>query len=239
MKKLCLFLVAMCSVCLVKAQTMTVTYNDEPVGEQVAVTLDADASINMAFFEITNNSSSEVRFKIVMQVNQIDESNKAQICVDGSCLDTNVSEEVSVAAGETFSDFDILYTYQNIQPAQVTISLVNADNEQETFKSFGVNYSIESSVLQPEIVSSLKINATPNPANSVTYFQYSIPSRYKNAKLLVRSPLGNIIKQIPLKVGVPSSRVSFSTADLTNGVYFYVIVANGRTLMTKKLIIKH
>ncbi len=239
MKKLCLFLMAVLGISMLNAQTLSVTYNDEPVGEQVAVTINPDASMNMAFFEITNNTTDSLTFKVVMQVNQMGEGNKAQICVGDNCLDTNVSEPVGLAAEDVFSDFDILYRYANVQPAQVTISLVNADNEEEVYKSFVVNYSVDASITQSEIVSSLKINATPNPANTVTYFRYAIPSKYKDAKLLVRSPLGSIIKQIPLKVGVASSKISFSTSDLTNGVYFYAVVANGQTLMTKKLIVKH
>lgn len=229
---------AVLGISMLNAQTLSVTYNDEPIGEQVAITINPDASMNMAFFEITNNTTDSLTFKVVMQINQMGEGNVAKICV-GECLDTNVSDPVGIASEGVFSDFDIQYMYTNVQPAQVTISLVNAGNEEEVYKSFIVNYSVDASITQAEVVSSLKINATPNPANTVTYFRYAIPSKYKDAKLLVRSPLGSVIKQIPLKVGVASSKVSFSTADLTNGVYFYAVVANGQTLMTKKLIVKH
>ena len=239
MKKLCLFLLAALGFFMLNAQVLVATYDDQEIGDELLREIEPDESVDMTFIGINNVSSNDVTIKVVMRINQISEGNTAQICVNGACLNTLSSNPFTIAAGETFSKFDIQYSYENTNTTNLTISFVDANDESIVYKSFTVKYGVNlSTIQQMEKVIPLLVNAAPNPADALTNFRYSIPNKYDNARLIVRSPLGAIIKQIPLKVGA-SSKISFSTLDLTNGVYFYAIVADGKTLVTKKLIIKH
>ena len=46
------------------------------------------------------------------------------------------------------------------------------------------------------------------------------------------------VKTIPAKIGVKSV-MNINTAELPNGVYFYSIIADGVTISTKKLVVRH
>jgi hypothetical protein len=50
--------------------------------------------------------------------------------------------------------------------------------------------------------------------------------------------VGKTVATIPAKVGVKSA-VNINTSELPNGVYFYSVVADGVTLSTKKLVVRH
>ena len=79
-------------------------------------------------------------------------------------------------------------------------------------------------------------NAYPNPAKDITTIDYSGPAS-ANGSLIIRNLLGIIVKETLLNAN--SGKVSVFTGDLPDGVYFYSLNVDGKTGITKKLIVRH
>jgi hypothetical protein len=78
--------------------------------------------------------------------------------------------------------------------------------------------------------------AFPNPADNMVSFTYSVP-QISCAKIIIRNVLGSVVKEVDITNN--SGKLSFSTSELENGVYFYTFLVNGNSQVTKKLVIRH
>jgi hypothetical protein len=77
---------------------------------------------------------------------------------------------------------------------------------------------------------------TPNPANEMTAIQYNLPAGTKSAKLRVLNAIGGLVKEMNLE---KQGAALIITSNLPNGIYFYNLQVDGRSVSTKKLIVKH
>ncbi len=79
-------------------------------------------------------------------------------------------------------------------------------------------------------------NASPNPADGLTSLSYNLNSA-KDARLVIYNVLGTAVKEI--KLTDKSSTLIITTSDLKSGVYFYSLIADGKSVASKKLIVAH
>jgi hypothetical protein len=81
-------------------------------------------------------------------------------------------------------------------------------------------------------------NAYPNPADDYAYLDYHFNGGFNNVKITVFNVLGT-----PTNVGTQLDRNDRKTKlyvkDLNSGIYFYQLIADGKTLATKKLLVRH
>jgi len=80
------------------------------------------------------------------------------------------------------------------------------------------------------------VRVYPNPAEKMANFEYSIGT-YSESSLVIRNLLGSAVKTIKLTTG--EGRFSLNTNELNDGIYFYSLIVNGETKISRKLIIKH
>jgi hypothetical protein len=78
--------------------------------------------------------------------------------------------------------------------------------------------------------------AQPNPANTSVRFGYSLNTE-NTGSVIIRNLLGSVVKKEMLAGS--EGNVTVSTADLPEGIYFYSLDVNGRSLTTRKLIVRH
>jgi hypothetical protein len=76
----------------------------------------------------------------------------------------------------------------------------------------------------------------PNPANAYTKIFYSVNSG-KDARIIICNMLGSTIKEI--KLNDNQNTLTVSTGDLQQGIYFYSLVVDGKSVSSKKLIVSH
>lgn len=74
----------------------------------------------------------------------------------------------------------------------------------------------------------------PNPFNTDTKIEYALPSNSKNARLVVTDALGRMLKNIVINNN--KGVVTLNTATLPSGSYNYSLIADGKVLATKKMI---
>jgi hypothetical protein len=157
------------------------------------------------------------------------------------CLspETNLSPEpIELEAGASTEDWEFAGHYQpNGHNGTSIIEYVffNADNE-EDFVAMKVFF-----VVSPASLADLRSrlvfgNAYPNPARNQVNFDYELPSGIQSASIQIFNMLGKRVSEMQIN---PSMRnVSIPVHDLGEGLYFYSLVINGETSMTRKLVIQ-
>jgi len=75
----------------------------------------------------------------------------------------------------------------------------------------------------------------PNPLRNNTSIRYNIPADARNALLLITDMNGKTIKQLSVKAG--SGIINIDASSLNAGTYNYTLVADGRTIETKRMIV--
>jgi hypothetical protein len=78
--------------------------------------------------------------------------------------------------------------------------------------------------------------AYPNPANNTVNFEYSLNS-VNDGSVVIRNLPGMVVKKADLKS--TENKLSIFTGDLPEGIYFYSLEINGKSMSTKKLVIMH
>lgn len=77
----------------------------------------------------------------------------------------------------------------------------------------------------------------PNPASAYASIDYQLFRDTDNAKIILCNVLGNVVGEYTLIRD--AKRLHISTLELNSGVYFYTLSVDGKSLVTRKLIIKH
>jgi len=80
------------------------------------------------------------------------------------------------------------------------------------------------------------VRVYPNPADKMISIGYSIGA-FSDASLVIRNLLGSAVRSISLQNS--EGLVNVNTIELNDGIYFYSLMVNGETKITRKLIIKH
>jgi len=90
--------------------------------------------------------------------------------------------------------------------------------------------------ISTQTIKNILSGAFPNPANNAVNFDYALNSE-NIGTLIIRNLLGTVVRNTNLKSN--ESKVSIFTGDLPEGIYFYSLDVDGKSLATRKLIIKH
>ena len=80
-------------------------------------------------------------------------------------------------------------------------------------------------------------NIYPNPANEIAMVDYVISPNVTEAKLVFYNVLGSPVNNYVLDK--TERKMSIRTSEYDNGIYFYQLYVDGKTLATKKLLIRH
>lgn len=239
MKNIYTILLALLPIIGLNAQTIKVTFEGDELanGDTVKVEVAAGDEVK-SYFYLTNMTSSPFEARSVYSAIQTNEGDEILMCF-GECVIDTVSPFVSLVPGEEFTGFDIAYTPASDNPALIKVSLQKKNEEEvETMIDFFVKYHNPEVSLSAQVKSlPLGIDIYPNPMATGAVVNYYIPSKYSNPQMVIRNMVGKTLKTYSLKSGV-QTRLNINSDDLSNGVYFYSVIANGQTLTTKKLVVR-
>lgn len=162
----------------------------------------------------------------------------AYFCWGVTCYPPTVSISTTatmIAPGDTNSSF-IGY----LDPAGTTgVSVINYNffNRDDVNDLVDISVTFDITTGIDELAGSVNLsNAFPNPANSMTSISYNLKN-IKNASLVLTNILGSKLNQFSLSEN--QQTLIIPTTHLNSGIYFYSIVADGKILSTKKLIVAH
>lgn len=77
----------------------------------------------------------------------------------------------------------------------------------------------------------------PNPFNAQTIIRYSIEGEYKNAKIIITSLTGNLLKEF--QVGNEYQYVKINGNELSAGTYIYTLYVDNKMIDSKRMILTH
>lgn len=112
-----------------------------------------------------------------------------------------------------------------------------SDINDQTCQTVRYCVDVECLVNQNEIEEEFVISdLSPNPLKGLGSFTYEFKNQPQTAKFVVRNMVGQIVKETNIqgKSGV----VIVDGAEYTSGIYLYSIVADGKTLSTKRMIVQ-
>jgi hypothetical protein len=92
---------------------------------------------------------------------------------------------------------------------------------------------------QPQIttVSSASIDQNiPNPFSNATIIHYTLPQQYTVAKIIIADKSGSVLKEMKIS-GAGKGSVEIDASTLAQGSYQYSLIANGRLIGTKQMIL--
>ncbi|HWY37237.1 MAG TPA: T9SS type A sorting domain-containing protein, partial [Bacteroidia bacterium] len=108
---------------------------------------------------------------------------------------------------------------------------------QNNSTSNGDSKTVISSIdVQLNNVTAIVLNdAVPNPFAEQTVISYNIPQNFSAAQILFYDNNGLLIKSVDIKTAGKGQLNVFAN-DLTNGVYSYTLVVDGKIIATKRMI---
>jgi hypothetical protein len=241
MKKfLLLFYFAYMAALLAYSQSLQLSDSTGPIANNATIykygSPSADEIVSFVFVKNTTTDSISVKVKKVELSTQPGTSN---VFCWGLCFDPSIfvsPDPKVIHAGETDSTN---FSGHYIPTGVVGISTIryvffNTNNLSDTV-CVNINFSTYPQGFNdmPNVTLS---NAYPNPANHSVSFNCSTPQN-SYAQLIIRNVLGSIIREVDITNN--SGKLSLNTSDLADGVYFYSFLVNGKSQVTKKLVIRH
>lgn len=113
---------------------------------------------------------------------------------------------------------------QVLLPAPAPAAVANSEASQAGEKLFANESATISSIY-------------PNPASTYAFIDYTLASNVREAKIILYNVLGTPISEYVLNK--EDKKLRIPTFELTSGIYFYTFSVDGKSLVTRKLLVKH
>lgn len=142
--------------------------------------------------------------------------------------------------GETSSEFVAYFsTGFHEGGSSVTYRFFNKEKKSE-FADLTINYDVSSSVKSNKLFINQQINISfmyPNPATHYGEFAYRLSTENRSkAEIALHNVLGSEVGRFSLPNNENILRINFK--DLDAGVYFYTLVLDEKTIVTKKFVVR-
>lgn len=237
MKKILCFVMMLCGIAAVNAQTSTndVTFVNNGStygnGDTMIVSVERTA-IGIEGIGLKNNTGAtleDVRFSMTeVQNNGI---TAWGLCTGVHCVPDLTSAPFDIDGGATYSELsiDIRIAGDVDNPSSIYEATV-ADKNGNTIGSVVMRIVIKGSVSIDNVFANAAFNAYPNPAQGLL----NVESNIQNAQFVIYDLQGREVLRQPLA----GQQTMLSLQGLTPGVYMCGILAEGLRSQMQKLIVK-
>jgi hypothetical protein len=99
-----------------------------------------------------------------------------------------------------------------------------------------ISYNVLYVGINNPVVQNTLSGAYPNPANNTVNFEYSLNTG-NTGNVIIRNLLGSVVKKSVFNGS--EGKLAVYTGDLPEGIYFYSLDVDGKTMTTRKLIVRH
>ena len=243
MKKLFILFTAIFSLILTgaSAQSLSVTYHGNAVLN--GATLDISGRIDTVIIvdaKVINNSAAAVVVKvrkeeIYLVSNSVNTFCFAGNCYGGTTLVSVGSVNLPAGGGWDSSFTGDYYPMNNTGISIIRYTFFNVANANDTL-SFTVRFNGTIGVdklpaILPEITA-----AYPNPATDKVSFAYTNTDPGNALVLTLRDFAGRTVREAVLSSG--EGLIEFDLSTVESGIYFYSLIRNQQTVLTRKLVVK-
>ncbi len=198
----------------------------------------------ITYLNVKNISSSSLSVLCKKTELTLLDSTEVTMCWAGGCYSSGTfisPNDQPIAVGETNTEFIGHYGQTAFHPLTSGESVVrwvffsrsNAnDSVSVTIKYTSYPLGIGESIANRGMLS----DGYPNPASGQAGFNYSVPVGSQGT-LLIRDILGTILQKQILPAA--SGKITISTLNMSDGIYFASLLVDGKITLTKKLIVQH
>ena len=196
--------------------------------------------VNSGSFRVLNFAETEANIKVKKIINAGDTlsgtSNKFWWGGTEYDADTYESDELAIGSLAYDGSFYGLYYPEDVAGTSTVNYEFYDVNDPTNAVTITVNYTADPNSIEEETKNILFSNAYPNPASNFVKFDYQFNDNYDNAKVIIYNLLGAEVNEtlIPGMNGT----ITINTGEMNRGVYFYSLVVEGKTVVSKKLVIK-
>ena len=241
MKKFLLFIAAAFALHTAHAQQLTLQLSNPPAtivgGYTQSYPLEAT-------FDVVNTGTQALDISVARIILSEVTGSVNNFCWGVNCYPPTVSvspQPQTIAAGATDNSFIADYEPQN-NAGVTTIKYCFFDvNNTSDSVCTTINFDATAAVASlKDLAAADKPGielSSANPAGDLAMFQYYVPSSAKEAKLVVHSITGSLVKEVNLRKG--NGNLVFATNGLTSGLYIYSLVTDGTVISSQKLSVKH
>lgn len=187
---------------------------------------------------VKNNSAHSLSVKAKKVEISLLPNTNVTFCWAGNCFPPTVYESPNgapIAAGAIDKEFSGHYA-PSLQKGQTKVQWVFWD-EADVANSVSVFVDYNTFPAGSEELAESRLNgAYPNPASSLVNIKYNLlPGN--DGYIILRNILGAEVAKAPISSG--SGKVTFSVDNLSEGVYFYTLLLNGKATSTGKVVVRH
>lgn len=146
-------------------------------------------------------------------------------------------ESVTIVPNDSFDLSSVHYRdFGNVGTSTIRYIVYDSLNVNDS-AWFIVNWHATGVGIDEANAVSANISAYPNPAVTNTTIKYELNGNVTKAALKIYNLMGEVVKEI--KLNNTSGSVAVNTSELDAGIYFYAIIANDKTITTRKLVVAH
>ncbi|CAN5758037.1 hypothetical protein BH10BAC2_BH10BAC2_07750 [soil metagenome] len=111
----------------------------------------------------------------------------------------------------------------------------------QLINKLSANAAVNTTTENTNAVASFTANASieqniPNPFPNATRISYLLPEKYNSAKIIIADKTGRTLKQVNI-TGTGKGSVSIDAAAMASGVYSYTLVADGKIIGSRQMIV--
>lgn len=208
-------------------------------GDTIHVFIANDDAVETHVF-IKNTSSNSIDVLVKKEIIELLPAAYSTFCW-GQCFAPHViiSPNAITLASNTINTNGFYSDYSAMGEDGVSVirfAFYDENNTNDSNHVYIKYYSSPTSINEKLNTISEISNPYPNPVVNNTSFNYSLAHSVKDAKIVIMSITGQIVQEINLQAG--SSKVTVNLSQHSNGVYFYSLIADNKTVSTRKLIIQ-
>ena len=242
MKKILLFIFfTICMYSYGYSQSLALADSAGAVANNSTITLHGhvDDSEITSYIFVKNTTSAAIEVKVKKVVIDTITGTINTFCW-GACFPPNVyvsPSPLTINAHATdSSDFSGHYSPDGIEgTSTIRYVFFNQANNSDSV-CVKIAYDILEVGVSNQTAKNILSSAYPNPADSKVTFDYSINSSNAGC-IIIRNLLGTVVRRSDLSSSETRSSVYIS--DLPEGIYFYSLDVDGKSIVTRKLIVKH
>ena len=187
---------------------------------------------------VVNTGTSNVLTRVARTLVSVTPGHEEHFCWGITCYNPNTPEathsDTIVPAGADTTFIGYMDPHGITGTSVVNYLFFNVNDATDT-SSVTFTYDFSVGIHDPSGKPTLT-NAYPNPADGLTSLAYNLYST-KDARIVIYNVLGSSVKEI--KLTDRQSALIVSTSDLKSGVYFYSLIADGKSVASRKLIVAH
>ena len=202
--------------------------------------------------DIRNLGSNDVFVNVREVEKNLSSGHKFNYCWGGVCADGENNKSVlpvSISAKEINTSFRVYLKTNGMEGmSSVTYRFSTINNTDSIDIQFVFNHKGKTAIATPvqltgasaginanDIAIQGTVDAFPNPASHQTSIEYNLSNSFHTAYVRIYDLMGKEIAQYDLEDMSGTLRINLR--NYNDGVYFYTLIADGKSLATKRLVV--